>query len=358
MAVMAIVIVALMIGLNALYVAAEFGAVSVRRTQIQQRADEGSRLAKRLLPALANASTLDRYVAACQIGITLSSLILGAYGQSVIAPAIAPWFERLGSMQSAAAHSTATVGVLVVLTALQMLFGELVPKSVALQSPVRAALWTVAPMRFSLRIFAWFIALLNGSGLLVLRMLGIRTDEQRSERSAEEIEALIEESSEGGMLPRVADQPLRRALHLSSRPVRDLMVPREEIEAMEAGCGGVELARKAAHSVYTRIPVYEGSLDHILGFVHAKDLAMHEMGASGPPEIRKLLRPMLTVPPSTAATALLSRMREAHTQTAIVTDDEGKTLGLITVDDILEELIGSVADEFKSSTAESAERRA
>lgn len=349
MALMAIFVVVLMIGLNALYVAAEFGAVTVRRTQIQQRADEGSRLARRLLPALADASTLDRYVAACQIGITFSSLLLGAYGQSVIAPAIAPLFERLGSMQSAAAHSTATVVVLVALTVLQMLLGELVPKSVALQSPVRAALWTVTPMRLSLRLFAWFIWLLNGSGLLVLRLFGIRNSDHKGEHSAEEIEALIDESSEGGVLPATADQPLKEALHLSSRPVSDLMVPRDEIEAVDIACGGAELARKAARSPYTRIPVYENSLDDVLGIVHAKDIAMHSMGRGMPPEVRQCLRPMLHVAPETPATALLSRMRETHTQTAIVQDASGRTIGLVTVDDILETLLGGVADEFKDA---------
>ena len=354
MAVMAIFVVVLMIGLNALYVAAEFGAVTVRRTQIQQRADQGSRLARKLLPALADASTVDRYVAACQIGITFSSLLLGAYGQSVIAPAIVPMFERFGSMQSAAAHSTATIAVLIVLTVLQMILGELVPKSVALQAPVRAALWTVTPMRLSLKLFAWFIWLLNGSGLLVLRLFGIRNSEHKGEHSAEEIEALIEESSEGGVLPATADRPLREALHLSSRPVSELMVPRERIEAMDIACGGVELAARAAESAYTRIPVYERSLDNVLGIVHAKDVAMHTMGGKMPPDVRSCLRPMLHVAPDMAATALLSQMRESRTQTAIVRDAAGRTLGLVTVDDILETLLGGVADEFKGSPGQGA----
>ena len=352
MALMAIFVVVLMVGLNALYVAAEFGAVTVRRTQIQQRADEGSRLARKLLPALADTSTLDRYVAACQIGITFSSLLLGAYGQSVIAPAITPMFERLGSMQSAAAHSTATVAVLIVLTVLQMILGELVPKSVALQSPVRAALWTVTPMRLSLKLFAWFIWLLNGSGVLVLRLFGMRSSDHKGERSVEEIEALIEESSEGGVLPATADQPLKEALYLSSRPVSELMVPREKIEAVDIACGGAELARKAAESAYTRIPVYEQSLDNVLGIVHAKDIAMHTMGRGMPPEVRHCLRPMLHIASDMPATALLTKMRESHTQTAIVQDASGRTIGFITADDILETLLGGVADEFKEADDE------
>ncbi len=134
------------------------------------------------------------------------------------------------------------------------------------------------------------------------------------------------------------------------------MVPREQIEAVDIACGGAELARKAAESPYTRIPVYEQSIDNVLGIVHAKDVAMHSMGRGMPPEVRSCLRPMLRVPPDTPATALLSQMRESHTQTAIVQDASGRTVGLVTVDDILETLLGSVADEFKQSPEKPANR--
>ena len=149
--------------------------------------------------------------------------------------------------------------------------------------------------------------------------------------------------------------PVKEALRLSSRPVAELMVPREQIEAVDIACGAAELARKAAESPYTRIPVYENSIDTVLGIVHAKDIAMHTMGHGALPEVRSCLRPVLHIAPETAATAVLSRMRERHVQTAIVHDASGRTMGFVTVDDILEALLGGVADEFKDSTADRAE---
>lgn len=345
-------IVVALIAMNALYVAAEFGVVSVRRSQVEGRAADGSRAARRLLPIVSDARKLDRYVAACQIGITLSSLLLGAYGQAVIATSLTPLLERLGGFQEAAAHSIAAVVVLLVLTALQMIFGELVPKSVSLQAPLRMALATTTPMRISLRLFSWFIAILNGSGVLVLRLIGMRPSAERHVHTPEEIEALIDESSEGGALSEATGRPLRKALALGTRRVGDLMVSRDRIEAVNVACGDDELLRMAAESPFTRIPVYEESLDRVLGIVHAKDLARHAVERSAPPDLRTLLRPVLTAHPERPASELLAEMRNEHGQTAIVVDDDGRTVGFITADDILEDLLGEMADEFKEADAE------
>ena len=350
MIVMLAIVVAL-IAMNALYVAAEFGAVSVRRSQVERRAADGSRWARGLLPIVRDARLLDRYVAACQIGITLSSLLLGAYGQAVIAAAVTPVFERLGGMQQAAAHSVAAIVVLLVLTALQMVFGELVPKSISLQSPLRTALGTYVPMRLSLRVFSWFIAVLNGSGVLILKLLGMQPSAERHVHTPDEIEALIDESSEGGALPHTTGRPLRKALALGARRIADLMVPRDEIEAVDVRCGGAELLRMAAESPFTRIPVYDGTLDDVLGIVHARDLAACAVRGGAPPEVPQLLIPTLRVAPDDAASEILKRMREEHRQTAIVVDEAGKTIGFVTADDILEDLLGGIADEFKEVEA-------
>ena len=349
MPLLVIAVVVVLIAFNALYVAAEFGAVSVRRTQMQARAESGSRSAKFLLPVLSDPAKLDRYVAACQIGITISSLLLGAYGQSRIAAMVAPLFERMGGLQEAAAHTAATIAVLLLLTVLQMVLGELVPKSLSLQSPIRAALWTATPMRISVKIFSWFIWILNGTGLLVLRLFGVSAAEHRHQHSAEEIEALIEESSEGGALPEHADAPLRQALHLGSRAIGDIMTPRERIEAVDVRCGPEELMKKAAESPFTRIPVYDRTLDRLLGIVHAKDLTVHALGHPQAPALRDILRPVLEVPVDLPASELLTRMREEHCQTAVVRAANGSVAGFVTVDDILGELLGDVADEFKDT---------
>lgn len=180
-------VIASLILINALYVAAEFAAVGVRRGQVRQLVQEGHRLAKRLLPILNDASRLDTYIAACQIGITFSSLILGAYGQATLARDLAPVFQSWGNMQAVAAQSTSAGAVLIFLTALQVIFGELVPKSIALQYPLQLALYTFLPMRWSLMLYSWFIGILNGSGMFLLKLLGVSSSGHRHIHSPEEM---------------------------------------------------------------------------------------------------------------------------------------------------------------------------
>jgi putative hemolysin len=191
-------LLALLIAINGLYVAAEFAAVSVRRSRLRSRADEGDRLARSALAQIEPAERLDDFVAACQIGITLSSLALGAVGQALIAPVLAPWFAQWGRPGSAAGQTTAATVVLLGLTALQMVLGELVPKSVALHAPTTLIRWTAPPMRWSSRLLSGFVAVLNGSGRVVLRTLGHEPAGHAHVHSPEELELLVAESGEGG----------------------------------------------------------------------------------------------------------------------------------------------------------------
>lgn len=333
--------------INALYVAAEFSTVSARRSRIQQRAEAGNALARRLLPVLSDPHALDRYIAACQIGITLSSLVLGAYGQATLAVALAPVFEQLGQMQVAAAQSTAAIVVLAGLTVLQMVLGELVPKSLALQYPTQTALWTVLPMQWSLRLLAWFIVVLNGSGIALLRLFRAHEGGHRHIHSPEEIELLIAESRDGGLLEPDEHRRLQQALRLGVSPAREFMVPRLRIRAIDVESSSAEVLHEVTESPFTRIPVYEDSVDRIVGIVHTRDVAAAALGHSGTFSLRTLMRPVLIVPQSMKTDRLLVRMREERQHTAIVADEFGGTAGLITVDDILGELLGDVADEFK-----------
>src|ERR1044071_4376593 len=194
MVLVAILVVVALILVNAVYVAAEFAAVSVRRSRIQQLAADGNALAAWLLPTLESPAALDRYIAACQIGITLSSLVLGAYAERTIAGWLTPVFASVGGLQEIAAQSTSAVVVLLVLTVGQVIFAELVPKSLALQFPTQTALYTLVAMVPSLWIYRPFIKWLNGTGLLVLRALGAPQHGHRHIHSPEEIELLIAES--------------------------------------------------------------------------------------------------------------------------------------------------------------------
>src|SRR5215203_68923 len=264
----------------AFYVAAEFAAVSVRRSRIQQRAEEGSAVARKLLPILGDSHRLDTYVAASQIGITITSLVAGAYAQARLAPVFAPAFERWGGMQAAAAATAATITVLIALTIVQMVLGELVPKSLALQNPTRIALWTVVPMLWSMRAMSVFIKLLNGSGGVLLRLMRVPMAGHGHVHSPEEIEFLIAESRKGGLIKPDEQLRLRHALQLGERSARELMTPRTRITAVDVESTLHEAIRIAIASPYTRLPVYDESIDNIIGVVHVRDLASAETQGS------------------------------------------------------------------------------
>ena len=341
-------IILLLILLTALYVAAEFAAVGARRSRLRRLAEDGHRLAARILPVIDDARALDRYIAASQVGITLSSLILGAYAQAILAPRAAPLFIRYAGLEPHAALSVAAVVLLVGLTVLSVILGELVPKSLALQFPTQAALFTVLPMQWSERIYSWLIVVLNGSGALILRAIGLESTGHRHVHSPEEIALLIAESRDGGLLESREQVRLHRALRLGLRVAGQLMVPRDRLAALDATTPIGDVLRIAASSPYSRLPVYRGSLDDTAGILHTKDVVMHflQRGRSG--SLASLIRPLLRVPASMPADRLLAFLRERRSHQALVVSNDGAVAGLITLEDVLGELIGTVPDEFKA----------
>jgi putative hemolysin len=338
-----------LIALTALYVAAEFAAVSVRRSRVRQRAEQGDAAALRVLPYLDEPQALDGYIAACQIGITLTSLILGAYGQASLAGPLAGVIVSLRPMSEAAAHSWAAGIILVVLTVLAMVLGELVPKSLALQFPTQVALRTSLPMKWSMAAFSLFIRFLNGSGNLALRAMGVSPVGHRHIHSPEEIDLLIAESRDGGLLEPDEHRRLRRALQLGIRPARHLMVPRQEIVAVEMDTPVDEVLRRMAETPYTRLPVYRGDIDHVEGLLHTKDLFRSYLAGGALPSVRALMRPILMVHESVTADRLLTLMRERRSHLAIVMDEFGGVAGLVTLDDVLTEVMGEAPDEFRTN---------
>ena len=342
---MVVFILAVLVAFNALYVAAEFAAVSVRRSRIHQEAESGNGLARRFLPYLQDPLALDRYVATCQIGITISSLVLGAYGQSALSPLLMPLFRDLGEMQAVAAQSTSAVTILLVLTALQMILGELVPKSLALQYPTKVALYTVIPLQWSVRVLSWFIAVLNGSGHLILRAIGVEHAGHVHIHSPDEIEYLIAESREGGLLDADEHTRLREALRLGITSVAEVMVPRTDIAAVPADAPPEEMLRFSRENPYSRFPVYRGTIDEVVGYVHLQDLARVALGD----DIEVSVREITVLPATATLEQALQRLRREHRQIAIVVDEYGGTAGLLTIGDILEDIFGGIADEFKAA---------
>jgi putative hemolysin len=345
-----LVVTTALVALTTLYVAAEFAVVSARRQRISRQAAAGDRLAQLLEPIMASPARLDTYIAACQVGITVSSLVLGFYGQSAIAGAIAPLFSQLGGLQATTAQSVAATVVLLVLTIFHVVLGELVPKSVALRYPERLARLTVVPMRWSMALFRPLIALFNGSGVMILRLLGVPPAEHHMHvHSPEEIELLVAESAKGGLLEPDERQLLRNAFHVGELTAAQVMVPRTQIVATPIDTPLRTLLELAVTTAYTRIPLYRTSIDDIAGIVHLKDL--FRLHVEGRDAVASILRPVPFVPETQPAVAIWNQLRQENSYVAIVFDEYGGTAGMITIEDLIEEVFGELQDEYDNETA-------
>jgi magnesium and cobalt exporter, CNNM family len=331
--------VALFVLANALYVAAEFGAVGARRSRVRRLAEDGNWFAHRLLPYVETPAALDRYVGASQIGITLSSLMLGAFAQATIAVGLAPLVGAWFALDAGSALSAASIIVLVVLTAGQLIMGELVPKALALQYPTQAALSTVLPMQWSLAVFRPFLWLLNGMSIAVLRLLGSTATPHGHLHSPDEIELLIAESRDGGLLEPQEQQRLHRALRLGLRSARDLMVPLERLTLLPMDAPWETIVRTVSTSPFSRIPIYRSERDQIAGTLRVKDLVDRYV-AEGPVPLERLIRPLARLAPDLPADRVVALLRERRAHQAIV-EANGRALGLITIQDVLAELLGT-----------------
>lgn len=334
---------------TALYVAAEFAAVASSKTEVLALANKGNRRAEKLLAVLSDGQELDRYIAACQIGITITSLGAGAYAQATLALDLAPLLGQRFELTPPVALSSAAIVVLVLLTAVQVVLAELVPKSFALQFPERTALLTYLPTSISVTIYRYsgFIRLLNGSGFILLKPFGVEPGGHRHVHSKAEIELLLAASHKGGEISPEAHQRLRRGLRLSTRTVRQLMVPRSEISAIEASTPPAEILDRILNSPYSRLPVYEGSLDQIVGTVSSKDLVSLYAESGVVPSLESLLRPIPFVPESLRADRLIQFLQEQRTSKAVVVNEFGGVQGIVSIEDVLGELLGDIGDELK-----------
>lgn len=357
--------IALMIFLNGMYVAAEFATVSARRTRVNQLAGDGNRMAKMLLPIMENSKALDNYVAACQVGITISSLVVGAYAQSEIATRLVDpltyLLELVGfgvtgdggvtatAVANPAAVSIASISVLASITILQVVMGELFPKSIAIQYPEQMAIWLVIPMRWSLFVLRPFIILFNGSGRLILRVMGRESGKHSQLHSPAEIEMLVTESHESGLLDATERQLLRNAFRLRDLLARQVMVHRTKIVAAAITDSVIDVMNLALEVGYSRIPVYKDSIDEINGFVHVKDL--FRLHVEGQEAIKSVVRDVIYVPETLPVGDVWERFNDRRKYVAVVFDEYGGTAGLITFEDLIEEIFGELQDEFDDEMA-------
>ena len=333
------VIVTLLILANAFYVAGEFAAVGVRRSRIRRMAEDGNGLARRLLPFVQHPAELDRYVAVSQVGITLSSLILGAFGQATVAVALAPYLATLFGLETATAANAAAITILILLTASQVLIGELIPKSLALQFPTEVALATVLPMRWSLAAFRPFINLLNGSATGLLRLFGMQVGAHRHLHSPDEIALLIAESRDGGLLEPKEQQRLQKALRLGRKTASDLMVPRDRLRMIDVDASWQAALDVVAASPFSRLPAYRGSPDQIVGVLRVKDLVLKHLASGTPPKIESLVRPFARVPAALPGDQVIALLRDKRAHQAAVVDPAGFVVGFITIQDVLSQFL-------------------
>ncbi len=342
-----ILIIATLILLNALFVAAEFAIVGASRAAIERRAAEGDRMARWVHMILENPRRQDRFIATAQLGITIASLALGMYGEQRVAYRLEPHLEWMGHHRYLAAHTVASVIAVAILTYFHIVVGEMVPKSLALQSAERTVLW-ITPIMYAVRtaLFPLVVAL-NGLGNTVLRLFGIDRQAESTEHlySPEELAVLVEESEEGGQLRADAGQMLRDLFAFGDLLAREAMVPRVKVTGIPLGATPDEFRRIASQHPHTRYPVFEEDLDHVVGLVHIKTL-LRLVDARRPVRNEDVL-PLPYIPETAPLDTVLETLRSQNSPMALVIDEHGGTAGVITLEDLFEEVAGEIPEGFE-----------
>jgi len=326
---------------NAFFVAAEFGLVGARRTRIDALARAGHRRARLAEAAI---HRLDHYISGTQLGITLASLGLGWVGESTIAGMIAGVFGGLPAPWNVVAtHAFSGTVAFALITFLHIVLGELTPKSLALLYPEEVSLWTAGPLILFSRVFTPAIALLNGTANLLLRAVGLKPPHELERvHRPEEIELLVTQSYQHGLLKEEPVEMIRGIFHLSETMASEVMTPRTELVALDADLAIAEAADIVLEEGYSRYPVYQESVDHIIGMVTARDIWRAERARRQ--HVRDVVRDVPFVPDTKPLEALLREMQEEGEHMVIVVDEFGGTAGLVTLEDLLEEIVGDFTD--------------
>ena len=337
-----------LVGLNGFFVAAEFALVRVRESRIVQLEQEGSARARVVHDALRD---LDANLSVCQVGITVASLGLGWVGEPAVSHLIAPLLETVGITSERVVSIIAVALGFAVITYAHLVFGEQAPKYFSIQRAEGTALWISRPLRLFLFLFRPLVWLVNTSTNFVLRPWGIRLGEEMEAHSEEELRIMISSAVSSGELEPEEHEYLTNVFDFGDKVAREVMVPRPDIEALPYDAPLSELVEKAAFGRYTRYPVYEEDLDHVLGAVHIKDL--FRAAKEGPEtfDIRGIIRDCLVVPENKPIEQILREFQRRKLQMAIVIDEWGSVEGLITIEDILEEIVGEIQDEFDEGEA-------
>lgn len=335
-------IISALILLNALFVAAEFAIVGAPRAAIERLAGTGHAVARAVQRMLEDPQQQDRYIATAQLGITLASLGLGMYGEHVLAEGLFEVMGGTGLPAWAVSHAVSSVLAVTILTYFHIVVGEMVPKSLALQHAERMVLWITRPMLWTRNALYPFVIVLNAIGNLVLRMMGVDRRENNPDQyyTPAELQLIVQESEELGALRADSGQMLQELFAFGDRTAGEVMVPRVRVTGIPLGTSPSHIRELLGRLPHTRYPVYEGDLDHIVGMVHIKDLLgvlLRDESIS-----RVHARPLPLVPEGSELDSVLATMRREQTQMVIVLDEHGGTAGVVTLQDLFEEVVGDI----------------
>jgi CBS domain containing-hemolysin-like protein len=340
-----------LIVLNGLFVAAEFALVAVRKTRVEELVAQGVKGAKSVAAAL---QRLDRSIAATQLGVTLASIGLGFVGEPALAAVLSPLFLWLfGTWNGVVAltHTVATVLAFLLITFLHVVFGELIPKSMALQDADGASLWLARPLNVFCRLSRPLLLLMSATSNAILLRLGFRPAVGEEDvHSIEELLLLIEDTEEAGVLDADQADLVENVFRLSNKRVGQCMVPRDKMACLELGAPPDKVLEAVRSGAHTRMPVYEGALDNIVGIVNTKDL-FYLFSLQGVVVLADALYPALFLKPDEGLDDALKLFRKAKRPMALVRDETDHIVGLITLEDILEEIVGDIEDEHDRPTA-------
>ncbi len=343
-----LLIIAGLILLNGLFVAAEFAIVAAPRTRLTQAAERGSRAAADVLSILADPAQQNRYLATAQIGVTIASLGLGMYGEHTVAAWLHGPLSRITPLAGPLSHTVATILAIGILTYLHVVLGEMIPKSLAIQHAETTVLQLDRPMFILRKLFQPVVWVLNGIGNLIVRLMGIPPATAQARLfSAEELEYLMEESAEVGLVEADEQLFIENIFDLRDRSVGQVMTRRKQVVGLSIHADEEETLRFVCQQRHSRYPVYNKGLDDIIGVLHVKTLARQQANRDRQPfDLRQLARPVAYVPESLPLDQALTRFRRDRRQLAIVVDEYGGTAGLVTLEDIIEEVVGEILDEF------------
>ena len=329
----------LLVLLNGYFVAAEFALVKVRGSQIDLLVQKGSKRAKIAQQLIQH---LDSYLSATQLGITLASLGLGAFGEHVMSQIVREFFININLQVNE--HLVTIPLAFTLITFLHITIGEQVPKMFGIKYPLEMILFIGYPMRLFFMVFSPFIWLLNKTSNLILRIIGIKKVGEDDVHTEEELRLILTESEEGGMIKPSENELIQNVFDFDDRLVKQIMVPQNKISALDVELGRNEMTKRVIDEGYSRLPVYLGDIDNVIGIVHSKDLLKAVIDNKFK-TIRDIMRPAHFIPESMHVNNLLRDFQKLHIQMAIVTNEFGATSGVVTMEDIIEELVGEIQDE-------------